>query len=126
MSNKVKGYLSCILGTASWGISGICSQYFFENYAVTYDQVTVVKMVFASLIMLPILRVSKGKEIYAIFTNRHDVFLLLLFSVFGLLFCQYGYIAAHLLFKCANSYRDPVSRSDPDFSLPVYPPSVLA
>ncbi len=94
MSNKLIGYLSCIAGAASWGVSGICSQYFFENYDVTSAQVTVIRMIFTALILLPILRIQKGREMYAIFKNRHDTFVLFVFSIFGLLFCQYAYIAA--------------------------------
>lgn len=94
MSSKVKGYLASISGASFWGVSGICSQYFFENYEVSSAQVTVIRMIFTALILLPILRVQKGKEIYAIFNNRHDTFILVVFSIFGLLFCQYAYIAA--------------------------------
>lgn len=94
MSNKMTGYLASITGASFWGVSGICSQYFFENYEVTSAQVTVIRMIFTSLILLPILRIQKGRVVYAIFKNKRDTMMLLVFSIFGLLFCQYAYIAA--------------------------------
>lgn len=94
MSDKLKGIFSCILGASFWGVSGICGQFFFANYPISAAQVTVIRMLGTAVVLLPFLRWQQGPKIYDIFSNKRDVVILLLFSLFGLLFCQYAYIAA--------------------------------
>lgn len=91
---KVKGLLLAAFGSASWGVSGVCSQYLFMTYDIDSSWLTAIRMVYSGIALL-ILALPKEKgKIFQIWKKGTDIRDLLIFAFFGLLLCSYSYLSA--------------------------------
>jgi len=62
--DTIKGFLFASLGSVSWGISGVCSQYLFMKYDIDSGWLTAYRMLIAGILLLLI---SFSKEKWRIF-----------------------------------------------------------
>ena len=106
--NTAKGFLLAALGGISWGLSGVCSQYLFTQYALSADWLTAVRMVLSGVALLLIAFSRERTKIFRIWGVGRDVRWLLAFGLAGLLLCQYTFLAA---IKYSNSATAAVLQS---------------
>lgn len=89
-----RGLLFASLGAISWGLSGTMSQYLFMHYNLHPTWLTMIRMLAAGTVLILLTLLRQKKQAFSIFKNKKDTIQLILFSVFGLLFCQYSYLSA--------------------------------
>ena len=89
-----KGLLLSALGATSWGFSGCLGQYLFMNYSMNSAWLTMVRMLTSGLVLILLSLFRQKKQAFSIFKNKKDFLQLILFSISGLLFCQYSYLSA--------------------------------
>lgn len=77
-----------------WGFSGTCGQYLFTYKNLDSAWVTVTRMIFAGLLLLALASVKQHNEMKQILRDKKDRRRLFVFSIFGLMFCQYSYMTA--------------------------------
>lgn len=90
----LKGTLSTIMGAICWGFSGACGQFLFQNYNLNSNWLTSIRMVVAGIIMCFYMILKEKKEFFNIWHNKRDSIQLVLFSIIGLMLCQYTYLTA--------------------------------
>ena len=94
MKNKVlMGSIACIVAACLWGISGATGQYLFKFTGVTPEWVVSTRTLFVGIIMLTFLQLTHG-GIFEIWMDKEDRKDIIIFSLVGMLFTQYGYFAA--------------------------------
>lgn len=94
MNKKTRGIIFTLAGGTMWGLSGVCGQYLFTNYDVNSSWLTAIRMLGAGVV-LGILCLLKQRENYiGIWKEKKDSMQLIIFALFGLLFCQYAYLTA--------------------------------
>lgn len=93
-NKTIKGVICTVSGAVCWGFSGACGQFLFQNYGLNSKWLTVMRMVFSGIIMCTLMIVKEKKEFFNIWKNKRDSIQLLLFSVIGLMLCQYTYLTA--------------------------------
>ena len=91
--SKTKGILYVSAGAVGWGISGVCSQFLFTNYAIDPTWLTAARMTFSGPLLLFLAAMQK-QTITEIFRTKKDRSMLLAFAIFGLLLCQFSFLAA--------------------------------
>lgn len=92
--SKKQGILLTLAGGICWGISGCFGQYLFQQKEVTSNWLVSVRLVAAGILLLAIGRWRMGKNLNVFFHDWKDFRKVLIFSVFGMLFCQYFYFSA--------------------------------
>lgn len=92
--NKVLlGSVFVLMSACLWGVSGATNQYLFHTVGVTPEWVISTRMFFTGLLFLAVLQIKKG-NILQIMQDREDRKQIFIFSFLGMLFIQYGYLAA--------------------------------
>ncbi len=92
--SKKRGIAYTLSGGICWGISGCFGQFLFQNKGVTAEWLVSVRLLVAGMLLLAIGYIRQGKAMHEIFHKKKDFKQLLIFSIFGMLFCQYTYFAA--------------------------------
>ena len=90
----LRGFLCAALGGVCWGASGTVGQYLITCQGVDSGWLTVVRMFLAGVVLLGGALVRHRPQLRAIWSDRRDALRLVLFSVGGLMTCQYTYLAA--------------------------------
>ena len=94
IKNKVlMGSIFCIIAACLWGISGATGQYLFKNTGMTPEWLVSTRMLFSGLFLLGLYQFQHG-GVFEIWVDKQDRIDILLFSLIGLLFTQYGYFAS--------------------------------
>lgn len=93
-SLRVKGLFLVTFGALLWGVSGTVAQYLFQSENFKPEWLVVIRMLISGILLLIIGLIKGDKNILKIFTEKKDVFKLLLFSLFGMLGVQYTYFSA--------------------------------
>lgn len=93
-SDFTKGVIFTAAGGIGWGISGICGQYIFHEYAVDSSWMTAVRMIFSGLLLLSIVIPKEKSEIFCLFKEKENVAWIITFALLGLLLCQYSFLEA--------------------------------
>lgn len=94
MSRSLRGAVCTMTGAVLWGFSGACGQYLFTNYQVDPSWLTSVRMMTAGIILTLFIFVKQREHALGIWHNRRDAIQVVIFAIFGLLFCQYAYLTA--------------------------------
>ena len=92
-ASKKKGILYTLSGGICWGISGCFGQFLFQNKGVTAEWLVFIRLLIAGILLLAIGYMREGRKMNKVFSKKEDFKHLLLFSIFGMLFCQYTYFA---------------------------------
>lgn len=90
----LRGCLCAALGGVCWGVSGTVGQYLFTQHGVDSNWLTVLRMFLAGVLLLGSALVRCRPQLRTLWSDRRDVLRLILFSVGGLMTCQYTYLAA--------------------------------
>lgn len=85
METSLRGIVLTLMAGLSWGLSGACGQYLFQNYPFDALLVTTARLLIAGIILVLLNCFHYKKESFAIFKNKKDIFDLIKFSLFGLL-----------------------------------------
>lgn len=94
MSTSYRGILLCIIGAVTWGINGVVSQFLFMHYPVDSSWITAVRMLIAGTILFIAFFPKQKANFIGMLRDPISLRHLLIFSIFGLLFCQYAYLTA--------------------------------
>lgn len=91
---KRKGVLLVVISTLLWAINGNIASYLFKNKSITPEHLTMFRLVFSGAILLVYEFYKNNWEVFKIFEEKHYLFRLIYFAIFGLLAMQYGYFVA--------------------------------
>ena len=91
-SKTARGIFFTLAGGTMWGFSGTCGQYLFTYKNLDSAWVTVTRMICAGIILLVLAFIKQRKEMKEIMQDKRDRRQLFIFSIFGLMFCQYSYM----------------------------------
>lgn len=86
------GILITFIGGIFWGFSGVAGKYLFQYTGVTSNWLVPYRLLVSGSIMLCYLYYKQGKEVFRIL--REDWKTLLIYSIFGMMGCQYTYFTA--------------------------------
>lgn len=92
-SRVMRGTISAGIGGVFWGFSGTCGQYLFSECGVDSLWVTCLRLLCAGVLMTLMSMVKSPSHLVEIWKDPKDVFYLLSFGLFGLMFCQYAYLS---------------------------------
>lgn len=90
-SSHMAGILLTLLGAMLWGICGSCGQYLFQYKEVTSNWLVPFRLTIAGAVILILLFLRNKGEVFAMFKKpkgRRDI---VIFSIFGMMLCQYSY-----------------------------------
>lgn len=93
-SKAARGVFFTLAGGTMWGFSGTCGQYLFTYKNLDSAWVTVTRMLCAGIILLVLGFMKQRNEMVQIMKDKRDRRQLFIFSIFGLMFCQYSYMTA--------------------------------
>lgn len=93
-TKRTVGICYTLAGGICWGLSGCFGQYLFQQKGITAEWLVAVRLVFAGLLLILTGLLLTKKRMGDIWKNAVDTKRLLVFSVFGMLTCQYTYFAA--------------------------------
>lgn len=91
---KRRGIFLTLAGGICWGISGCFGQYLFQEKGATANWLVSIRLLSAGILLLLIGYIHQGRKLNQVFHKKADFKKLLIFSVFGMLFCQYTYFVA--------------------------------
>lgn len=77
-----------------WGFSGSCGQYIFSECGATSGWLVPIRMLFSGLILLVSCTVKNKGKILGVWKGKKNISVMLLFTVFGLVMCQFAYFRA--------------------------------
>ncbi|MDO4531461.1 MAG: EamA family transporter [Bacillota bacterium] len=94
MKNKVlMGSIFCIFAACCWGVSGAAGQFLFDHTGITPEWLVSTRTLAVGILMLAFLQIRKG-GVFEIWTDKDDRKGIVIFTLGGMLFMQYGYFAA--------------------------------
>lgn len=91
---KKVGILTTLCGGICWGISGCFGQYLFLEKAITAEWLVTIRLILAGALLVAIGLAKDRGKMWEIFQHKQDVKRLLIFSILGMMLCQYTYFAA--------------------------------
>ncbi len=89
-----KGVLLTLAGGVCWGISGCFGQYLFQEKEANAEWLVSIRLLTAGLLLLGIGYIVQGKKMNDILRAKEDCKKMMLFAIFGMLFCQYFFFSA--------------------------------
>lgn len=91
---KEAGILITLGGGICWGISGCFGQFLFVEKNITAEWLVAIRLIFAGALLIMMGFVIQKGKMLEVFKNKADTKQLLIFSLLGMLMCQYTYFAA--------------------------------
>lgn len=88
---KMRGVFLTLLGGILWGFCGSCGQYLFQYKEVTSGWLVPFRLTFAGLLILAALACGEKGRVLEVWKERQARRDILIFSVFGMMLCQYSY-----------------------------------
>ena len=92
--SQIKGMIIVLMAGTLWGFSGTCSQFLFEDYGITPIYLTNVRMISSGVILLALGFMRHRENLCRMLTKKKDLFHLIVFGLFGILFNQLSYLMA--------------------------------
>ncbi|MBR5122843.1 MAG: DMT family transporter, partial [Anaerotignum sp.] len=92
--NRTEGIWITLSGGACWGLSGCFGQYLFQEKGITAEWLVTMRLFFAGLLLIALGLVLVKKKMGDVWKHPTDKKRLLIFSIGGMLTCQYTYFAA--------------------------------
>lgn len=90
----LRGAVCAVLGGVCWGVSGTVGQYLFTRKGMDSGYLTVLRMFFAGALLTAFAAVRFRGQMTQLWRSRRDALRLIAFAIFGLMTCQYTYLAA--------------------------------
>lgn len=88
------GAFLCLFSAALWGIAGSVGQFLFQSKGIPSKWLASFRMLSAGILLVGFLLFRKKEKTFEIWKDKKNRRDLLLFSMFGILFAQYGYFIA--------------------------------
>lgn len=95
------GFVFVIIAAVLWGVGGTVSQFLFQQIAISVEWLVTVRLLISGIILLSIAFITDRRRTFAIFSSRHSIIQLFLFSLFGMLAVQYTFFASVALGNAA-------------------------
>lgn len=92
--NRTTGILITLSGGACWGLSGCFGQYLFQEKGITAEWLVTIRLFFAGLLLIVLGLILMKRKMGDVWKHPVDKKRLLIFSIGGMLTCQYTYFAA--------------------------------
>lgn len=92
-SERWKGILLIITGAMLWGASGPMMEWLLKHYALSVPFFLTIRLIVAGILVLMTLRMMK-QRVWSIWKDKAWSFRLIIFGIFGMLACQYTFVAA--------------------------------
>ena len=106
------GIIMALTAAMLWGVSGTFAQYVFEVKHLDAAWLVTMRLLVAGVLLLFLAGLKRDKDLVAIWKNKYDVLLLILFGVLGLYALQYTYFKAIVASNAATAtvlqYTGPV------------------
>lgn len=94
MNKNRLGVAITIFAAVCWGFSGTCSEFLFKEYQTSSEWLTMVRLLFSGTVLIILSRLKGyGRLNIKLWTSKIDRRRMIIFAVFGLMFCQYTYLA---------------------------------
>lgn len=93
-SSTAVGLILTLTGGIFWGFSGSCGQYIFANCGATSSWLVPIRMLFSGIILLCYCAAKNKSKILSVWKGKKNVAVMLLFTLFGLVMCQFSYFRA--------------------------------
>ena len=94
MDRRALGIVSTLVGASLWGFSGTCSQFLLSNYAISSLFITMVRMLGAGALFLPVILVRHRASLAEIVRDPWARKRFALFGIGGLYLSQITYVIA--------------------------------
>lgn len=94
MSKGARGVALALIGGVVWGFSGACAQCLFGMYGLDPIWLTTVRMLCAGILLVLVVVVVKRSDMLRMLKSPASLIRLTVFSVFGLMLCQFTYLEA--------------------------------
>lgn len=88
---KMRGIVLTLLGGILWGFCGSCGQFLFQYKEVTSNWLVPFRLTLAGFLILLLLAFRSGGKVLDVWREREGRKDILIFSVFGMMLCQYSY-----------------------------------
>lgn len=85
------GIVLTLMGGILWGICGSCGQFLFQYKEVTSNWLVPFRLTLAGLTILILIALRGKEQIFAVWKDAKGRKDILIFSVFGMMLCQYSY-----------------------------------
>ena len=92
--NYTIGFILATLAGVFWGITGPLGQYLFEQTNVVPEWLVPYRLICAGILIIVLLYIKEGKEIFAVWKNRQDAKLLCMYGILGMMPVQYSFFVA--------------------------------
>lgn len=86
-----KGRILAIVAACLWGISGTSAQYLFQSEGFSPEWLVVIRLLISGICLLFFTHIILKNNIFKIFSTKHDIFSIIVFSFIGMLGVQYTY-----------------------------------
>ncbi|WP_336878530.1 DMT family transporter [Staphylococcus nepalensis] len=94
-NHRMIGIILAVVGASFWGLGGTVSDFLFQQRDIDINWYVTARLLISGIVLLAIYKIrNKKSSIFSIFKNRHHIFQLLIFSIFGMLLVQYAYMAS--------------------------------
>lgn len=100
MHSFMVGFLFTIFSAIFWGLSSACGQYLLDIKKVSAEWLVVVRLLASGIFLFFLALRNQKKDIFLIFSDKKDFFILIFYAIFGLFLCQYTYF---LSIKLSNA-----------------------
>ena len=94
---QMTGIVMTLAGGVLWGFCGSCGQYLFQYKEVTSGWLVPLRLTFAGLLILVLLACREKGRVLDVWRERQGRRDILIFSVFGMMLCQYSYFTTILV-----------------------------
>lgn len=88
------GVLLVFVGGVFWGLSGASAQYLFTYKHIDPVWLTTTRLLVAGIVLFLVEFARKKLRVFDIFKDKNSFLMLLIYAIFGLMFCQYTYFLA--------------------------------
>ncbi|WP_228480676.1 DMT family transporter [Staphylococcus sp. GDY8P57P] len=93
--HRLKGVLFAIIGATLWGLGGTVSDLLFNQRGLDVDWYVTARLLISGVFLLSLYKIRRPKQsIFIVFRNPRTIVSLLIYSLIGMLFVQYAYMAS--------------------------------
>ena len=93
--HRLKGVLFAIIGATLWGLGGTVSDLLFNQRGLDVDWYVTARLLISGVFLLSLYKIRRPKQsIFIVFRNPRTIVSLFVYSLIGMLFVQYAYMAS--------------------------------
>ena len=91
MNKTLKGVLLTLASALCWGLSGVSGECLMRSGDITSKYLVSVRLLSSGIILMVHQSIKHKKQIFDIFRSKRDAFDLLVYSILGIMLCQFTY-----------------------------------